>query len=72
MLVELPVELIGLIISFLSTVRDKIRLRCASRKLRSICETPSLWRKFEWPCYEDRDCEELCLQSVLQSYGEHV
>ena len=72
MLVELPVELIGLIISFLSTVRDKIRLRCVSRKLRSICETPSLWRKFEWPCHEDRDCEELCLQSVLQSCGEHV
>ena len=74
MFVELPVELILIIVSFLSSVRDKIRLRCVSRKLRSICagDIPTLWREFEWPCYEDRDREELCLQSVLKSCGEHV
>ena len=72
MFVELPAELVVLIISFMSTVRDKIRLRCVSRKLRSICETPSLWHKFEWPCYEDCDRDELCIQTVLKSCGEHV
>ena len=72
MFILLPVELILLILSFLPTVRDKIRLRCVSRKLRSICETPSLWRKFEWSCYEDRECEEVCVHSVLKSCGEHV
>jgi len=70
--VTLPNELIVLIISFLTTVRDKVSLRCVSKRLRSICETPILWRTFEWPCYEDRDCEELCLQSVLKSCGEYV
>jgi len=72
MFVELPIELIILIISFLSTVRDKIRLRCVSRKLRNICETPSLWHRFEWPCYEDRDCEKVCVENVLKSCGQHV
>jgi len=72
MFVELPVELIVVIISFLPTVRDRIRLRCVSRKLRSICETSSLWHEFEWSCYEDRDCEEFCIRSVLMSCGEHV
>ena len=49
MFILLPVELIILIVSFLPTVLDKIRLRCACRTLRSVCDTPSLWRKFEWP-----------------------
>ena len=31
-----------------------------------------MWRNFEWPCYEDRDGEESCIQSVLKSCGEHV
>jgi len=72
MFVLLPVELIILVLSFLPAVRDKIRLRCVSRKLRSICETPSLWRKFEWPSYEDHESEEVSVHSVLKSCGEHV
>ena len=68
----LPVELIVLIISLLPTSRDKIRLRCASRRFRSVCEIPSLWHDFKWPCYEDRDCEIFCVQSALKSCGEHV
>jgi len=68
----LPVELIVVIISLLPTVRDRIKLRCISRRLRSVGETPSLWRDFKWPCYEDRDREESCIQSVLKSCGEHI
>ena len=68
----LPVELIIIILSLLSDVRDKIRLRCVSRRFRSACETPWLWSEFKWPCYEDRDCEEFCVQSALKSCGEHV
>ena len=51
-------------------MRDKIALMCVSRRLRSICETPSLWRKFEWPNYDVRD--ELCVKSVVKWCGEHV
>jgi len=72
MFILLPVELILFVISFLPTVRDKVRLRCVSRKLRSLCDTPSLWRHFEWPSYEDRACEESCVLSVLKSLGEQV
>ena len=72
MFILLPVELMVLIISFLPTVLDKIRLRCVSKALRSVCDTPSLWRNFEWPRYEDRKCVEFCIHSLLKSFGEHV
>ena len=72
MFILLPVELILLVLSFLPAVHDKIRLRCVCRKLRNICETPLLWRKFEWPSYEDCESEEVSIHSVLKSCGEHV
>jgi len=54
-ILNLPVELLVYIASFLATMRDKVKLRYVSQKLRAISETPSLWRVFVWPYY---DCRE--------------
>lgn len=67
---SLPVEVLVYIASFLTDARDKVKLRYVSRKLRSISETPSLWRKFVWPYY-DR-LEERCLCNLLKSCGKYI
>ena len=67
---SLPVEILVYIVSFLTDIRDKVKLRYVSRRLRSISETPSLWRKFVWPYY-DR-LEERCLCNLLKACGKHV
>ena len=69
-ILSLPVELLVYIISFLPTVRDKVKLRYVSRRLRVVSETPSLWRKFVWPCYDRR--EERCVMNVLKACGVHI
>ena len=56
------------IISFLET-RDRVKLRYVSQKLRSISETPSLWRDFVW--LDCNSCEERCLHNVMKSCGAH-
>lgn len=66
----LPVELLVYIVSFLTEIRDRVKLRYVSRKLRSISETSSLWRRLVWPYY-DR-LEERCLCNVLKACGKHV
>ena len=38
--------------------------------LRSICETPSLWRNFTWSQFDVR--EERYVKNVLKMCGEHV
>ena len=68
-LVTLPIEVLVHIVSFLPT-RDKVRIRCISRKLRSISEVPSLWEDFIWSRYAPRD--EKLLKHVLRLFGKHV
>jgi len=69
-ILSLPTEVLLYILQLLSDVRDRVKLRYVSRRLKSISETPSLWREFVWPYYNYRDKE--CLYSLLRSCGEHV
>ena len=68
-LLSLPNEVLVKIISFLD-MRDRLKLRCVSQKLRSISETSLLWREFVWPDCNSR--EERCLHNVLKSWGVYV
>ena len=65
----LPMELLVAIASWL-TIRDRVKLRCVSRRLRSAGEAPSLWREFVWDYYDLR--EELYVSKILKVYGEHI
>ena len=68
-LVTLPVEVLVYIFSFLST-RDKVRIRCISKTLRSVGEVPSLWEDFIWSRYAPRD--EKLLKHILKTFGKHI
>ena len=68
-LVTLPVEVLVYIFSFLST-RDKVRIRCISKALRSTSEVPSLWEEFIWSRYAPRD--EKLLKYILKIFGKHI
>ena len=68
-LVSLPVEVLVHIFSFLST-RDKVRIRCISKTLRSVGEVPSLWEDFIWSRYAPRD--EKLLKHILKTFGKHI
>ena len=65
----LSVEVLVHIVSFLPT-REKIRIRCVSKTLRSISEVPSLWEDFIWSRYAPRD--EKLLKHVLKIVGKYV
>jgi len=67
---SLPTETLVLIFSFLRFTRDKVKIRYISQRLRSAVETPSLWRTFLWPYYDDR--EELSINSLLKVCGKYV
>ena len=41
-----------------------------SQKLRSISETPSLWRDFVWTDYNRGDEKRLC--NIMKTYGVHI
>ena len=70
-LVALPTELLVYIISFLGNIRDVVKLRYVSRRLRSVsCETPSLWREFIWPHLDNN--EERCVKNLLKSCGQYI
>jgi len=69
-ILSLPVELLVYIISFLPTVRDTVKLRYVSRRLRVVTETPSLWSEFVWPLYDRR--EELSVMNVLKACGVYI
>ena len=68
-LMTIPVEIIVHIISLLST-RDKIRIRCVSRSLRTICEIPLLWKEFSWSWYTPRN--DISLMCVFKMFGKHI
>ena len=68
-LVNLPVEVLLYIVSFLPT-RDIARIRLVSKSLRSISEIPSLWEVFIWSHYAPRD--DKLLKHLLRTFGKHV
>ena len=65
----LPNEVLVEILLFLN-MRDRLKLRCVSQKLRSISEAPLFWREFVWPDCNSR--EERWLHNVMKSWGVHV
>ena len=69
-LLSLPNEVLVNIMLCLPDSRDRVKLRYVSRKLRSISETPSLWREFVWPDCNPR--EEKRLKIVMKSCGMHI
>ena len=69
-LVDIPIEVLVYIVSFVVSARDKVKLRYTSRLLRMVAETPSLWKDFIWPYFDIR--EERAINSVLKSCGRHV
>ena len=69
-ILSLPVELLVYITSFLPTVRDVVKLRYVSRRLRVVTETPSLWSEFVWPLYDRR--EERSVMNVLKACGVYI
>ena len=62
-------DLLVSIISLLPA-HDKVKLRYVSRRLRSVSETPSLWRELVWRYSHTGD--EGCVNNVLKVYGQHV
>ena len=68
-LITLPIEVLVYICSFLS-VRDGVKIRCVSKILRRVGETPSLWKTFIWSLYPPRDSK--LLERVLKMFGEHI
>ena len=68
-LINLPVEVLLYIVSFLST-RDIAKIRFVSRSMRSISEIPSLWEVFIWSHYAPRD--DKLLKHLLRTFGKHI
>ena len=66
----LPNEVLVKIISFLPETRDRVKLRYVSKEIRSISETPSLWRDFVWP--DCNPCEAECLHNVMKACGVYI
>jgi len=67
----LPTELVVHIISFLSLLRDRVKLRYVSRWFRCVIDgVPSLWKEFVWPHYDT--CEEKCLKEIFMVCGQHI
>ena len=69
-LVDFPTELLVYIFSFLTSVRDRVKLRYVSRQLRAAVEVPSLWRDFIWPHFDFR--ERRSIGSAMKSCGRYV
>ena len=67
---SLPLELIVYIFSFVTSARDKVKLRYVSQRLRVAVETPSLWRNLTWPNFDFR--EERSVASLFESCSRHV
>ena len=69
-LLSLPIELLVYIFSFVTSARDKAKLRYVSQRLLEAVETPSLWRNFTWPHYDFR--EERSIEGAFKSCGRHM
>ena len=69
LVVNLPTELLVIILSYLS-IRDIISMQFVSQRFKKISEMPLLWKKFIWPDYEPH---HVCsVSKVLKAHGEHV
>ena len=69
-ILNLPVELLVYIVSFLPTGRDIVKLRYVSRRLRDVTEAPSVWSEFVWPLYDRQ--EERSVMDVLKICGMYI
>jgi len=69
-LLTLPTEVLVYIISFVTPLLERMKLRYVSRKLQSVCESPSLWRTFVWPYYHTGDQD--CVTNILKVCGQLV
>ena len=69
-LLTLPLEVLVYIVSFLPT-REKVKIRCVSKSLRSVSEVPSLWEEFVWSYYHAARDEKL-LKYLLKMFGKHI
>ena len=69
-LLTIPSELLVFIISFLSTPCDRLALRYVSRRIRTVSETPSLWRELVWPYHLNG--YEGCMNGALKHCGQHI
>ena len=68
-LVNLPTELLVIILSYLS-IRDIISIQFVSQRFKEISKIPLLWKKCIWSDYEPR---HVCsVSKVLKAHGEHV
>ena len=69
-LITLPAELLVYIMSLL-VIRDRIRLRYVSRRLRYVSKVAILWSDFSYyECKDDSD--EYCVSGTLKECGELV
>jgi len=69
-ILSLPVEILVHIVSFLSSARDKVKLRYVSQRLRVVSETPSLWSEFMWQRYDCR--ENGSIVHMLRACGGYI
>jgi len=68
-ILTLPTELLVIIISYLSS-RDRVHLLSVSQRLRTIGDTPLLWREFVWDYYDTR--EEARVKNALKRRGGYI
>ena len=67
----LPIELLVYIISFISSLRDRVKLRYISKWLRCVIEgTPSLWKEFVWHYCDIH--EERSVKETLKVCAQHI
>ena len=66
----LPMEVLVYLFSFVTSARDKVKLRYVSQRLRTAAEAPSLWRDFTWSHYDSR--ETISIKNVLKLCGRYV
>ena len=69
-LVDFPIELLVYVLSFVTSARDRVKLRYVSLRLRAAVEVPSLWRQFIWPNFDFR--EENSIKDTLKFCGRYV
>jgi len=69
-LLDLPVELLVYIITFLSSSKERAKLWYVSSRFRMVCQTPTVWTNFIWPFLEKR--EQRSAMNVLKACGHYV
>ena len=71
LLLQLPMELLVYIISFVSLLPDRIKLCYVSKFCKYVIEgTPSVWKEFVLPYCGS--CEECAVKKMLNMYGKNI